>query len=97
MSNRLNAQLEELSRLWLHATRDSLLRIPILCQEIEQCARGGQDFEIDSGRLRKLMLLASRGERRMTESLAIQSRTGTYSVQGTHEISRYVTTSGWEG
>ena len=97
MSNRLNLQLEELSRLWLHATRDSLLRIPILCQEIEQFACGGQDCEIDSGLLKKLVLLASRAERRMTESLAIQSRSGTYSVQGTHEISRYVTTSGWEG
>lgn len=94
-TGRLHAQLAELNALWIDLSPDSLRRIPLVCQEIEEST--GRSDAIDKELLRRLERLAANAERRLVECLAIQSRTGAYSMHGSFELMPRVATSGWEG
>jgi len=98
MSDATNAQLLELTRLWVEASPRSLARIPDLCGAIEALAAArGTGAGIDTGLLRRLELLSARAESRISGCLAIQMRTGSYSRGGILEQASTIATSGWEG
>ena len=60
-------------------------------------ARSESVGEIDQNLLRRAKLLSTKAEKRLAECVAIQTRTGTYSTGGAHELLPRVVTSGWEG
>jgi hypothetical protein len=96
--NSMNTRLEKLAELWVQPTSDSLRRISELCDEVAALfARRESIGEIDQGLLRRAKLLSTKAEKRVAECVAIQTRTGTYSTCGGHELSPRVVTSGWEG
>jgi hypothetical protein len=98
MSSQMNERLQELTGLWVDLTSASMQRIPALCDEIAMLAARGEDTEeIDRDLLYKTELLSTTAEKRLTECLAIQTRTGSYSTRGALERSSRVATSGWEG
>jgi hypothetical protein len=98
MSTQINDQLKELAALWVDATAESMRRIPALCSDIaEMAARGEFGGGVDRDLLNRAKLLSTRAETRLAECLAIQSRTGSYSIRGAPELSPRVATSGWEG
>ena len=91
-------QLEELENLWIDASSASLQRIPPLCGEIEEsAAANGFPGAIDPILLRRIDQLATHAGNRLAECLSIQSRTGTYSMNGSLESLSRVATTGWEG
>src|SRR5690349_16190543 len=98
MSKQINAPLEELIGLWLDPNSVDVQRIPALCCAIEELvAQGGGHVGIDRNLIRRLDLLAGNAVGRLVECMAIQTRTGCYSLRGDLEPSSCVTTSGWEG
>ena len=95
---RIHGQLEELANLWMDASAASLQQVTVLCGEIEATAAHGDfDRRVDRNLLRRVEQLATGAEKRLAECLTIQSRTGTYSVNGSLELLTRVATSGWEG
>lgn len=98
MSIDINAYLQQLTEMWVIANSDSLGEIPILCGEIQELATCAESAgQIDRGLLCRLRLLSDKAEKRITDCVAIQTRTGAYSTRGSLELAPRVATSGWEG
>jgi hypothetical protein len=92
----INSQLRDLTRLWTDPTTENLAHIPGLCNSIEEML-GASLGEIDPSLIFRARLLAAKAQHRIEECVAIQTRTGSYSMCGAHELSPRVATTGWEG
>lgn len=98
MATFINAQLQELGELWMDAGAASLQRIPVLCSRLAELAADGKgSADIDLDLLRRVQVLSIQAEERLSACLAIQTRTGSYSGSGAHELSPRIATAGWEG
>jgi hypothetical protein len=96
--NQINTQLQELIELWVNPAPDQLQRISTLCDDLAAwAARNEPGREVDRKLLSRAELLATRAENRLAECVAIQTRTGSYAINGTQELSPSVATAGWEG
>jgi hypothetical protein len=96
VSNKINAQLEELGALWVNPISEALQRIPALCDEIA-AACAPNEARINRELLCRAGLLSIKAQTRLMDCLAIQIRTGSYSTTGALEASPRVATLGWEG
>ena len=91
-----NSQLRDLCGLWIDPSSENLARVPDLCNSIEEILAGNSP-KIDGILIFRAGLFAAKARQRIEECVAIQSRTGSYSVSGTLEVSPKVATTGWEG
>lgn len=98
MSETINTQLHDLAGLWMDPSSENLRQILAACDDLTASAiSGATDEEMDPALLRRVQMLAGRAEKRLADCLAIQIRTGSYSVRGDLELASRVATSGWEG
>jgi hypothetical protein len=92
----INRQLQSLAGLWTDPTTENLAKIPALCNSIEEMI-GRNTGRTDPSLIFRARLLAAKAQQRIEECVAIQTRTGAYSMCGAHELSPRVATIAWEG
>jgi hypothetical protein len=98
MLNPIDARLQQIISLWVDGNPASLGRIPALCDEIEELVSSSEcKGDHDRNLARRAACLSAKAEQRLAACLEIQSRTGSYSMQGALELLPRVVTAGWEG
>jgi hypothetical protein len=94
----MKTRLEKLAGLWIEADAESLREIPLICAEISGLASNRMCSQpIDRALLGRINRLAAKAAERLDACVAIQTRTGSYSVRGGIEVAPQVATDAWEG